>query len=177
MMKNPETNFAPGAVRKICNAGRNVFAVEWQAPDTRPSAPPVFNTMTPNVVRSFNNASRAASGVMPLALRNSYNVFTYSSNLSEVSGLMIVAPSTLTPYFSASAFTVASSPIKIRFAVFSSKIFAAARSVLSSSDSGNTIVFISCLALSLIPSINDIVISSLNIKIITLTVKKVQLYS
>ena len=31
--KNAETNFVPGAVFKICNAGLNVSEVEWQAPD------------------------------------------------------------------------------------------------------------------------------------------------
>ena len=36
--KNADTNFVPGAVFNICNAGLNVSAVECAAPDTSPSA-------------------------------------------------------------------------------------------------------------------------------------------
>ena len=36
--KKAETNFVPGAVFKICNAGLNVSDVECAAPDTKPSA-------------------------------------------------------------------------------------------------------------------------------------------
>ena len=47
MMKNAETSLVPGAVLRICRAGRSVSAVEWQAPDTRPSASPILTIMVP----------------------------------------------------------------------------------------------------------------------------------
>ena len=47
MMKNAETSLVPGAVFRICRAGRSVLAVEWQAPDTRPSASPILTIMVP----------------------------------------------------------------------------------------------------------------------------------
>ena len=42
MTKNAETSFVPGAVLMICKDGLSVFAVEWHAPDTTPSASPIF---------------------------------------------------------------------------------------------------------------------------------------
>ncbi len=45
--KNAETSFVPGFVFKICRQGRRVSAVEWHAPDTMPSASPIFTIMTP----------------------------------------------------------------------------------------------------------------------------------
>ena len=47
MMKNAETSLVPGAVFRICRAGRRVLAVEWQAPETRPSASPILTIMVP----------------------------------------------------------------------------------------------------------------------------------
>ena len=47
MMKKAETSFVPGAVLRICRAGRSVLAVEWQAPETRPSASPILTIMVP----------------------------------------------------------------------------------------------------------------------------------
>ena len=38
--KNAETNLVPGLVLITCKQGLKVFAVEWQAPDTIPSASP-----------------------------------------------------------------------------------------------------------------------------------------
>ena len=38
MMKKVETSLVPGAVLMICSEGRSVLAVEWQAPETTPSA-------------------------------------------------------------------------------------------------------------------------------------------
>ena len=45
MMKKADTSFVPGAVFRICSAGRSVLAVEWQAPETRPSASPILTIM------------------------------------------------------------------------------------------------------------------------------------
>ena len=47
MMKKAETSLVPGAVFRIWSAGRSVLAVEWQAPETRPSASPIFTIMVP----------------------------------------------------------------------------------------------------------------------------------
>ena len=47
MMKNAETSLVPGAVFRIWSAGRSVLAVEWQAPETRPSASPILTIMVP----------------------------------------------------------------------------------------------------------------------------------
>ena len=44
---NPDTSLVPGAVLRIWSAGRSVLAVEWHAPDTRPSASPIFTIMVP----------------------------------------------------------------------------------------------------------------------------------
>ena len=45
--KKAETSLVPGAVLRICSAGRSVLAVEWQAPETRPSASPILTIMVP----------------------------------------------------------------------------------------------------------------------------------
>ena len=45
MMKKADTSLVPGAVLRICSAGRRVLAVEWQAPETRPSASPILTIM------------------------------------------------------------------------------------------------------------------------------------
>ena len=45
--KKADTNLVPGAVLRICSAGRSVSAVEWQAPETRPSASPILTIMVP----------------------------------------------------------------------------------------------------------------------------------
>ncbi len=71
MMKKPETILQPGLVRRICSAGRRVFAVEWQAPETSPSASFSLSIMTPKVVLSLCRVSLAFSGVMPFFLRSS----------------------------------------------------------------------------------------------------------
>ena len=47
MTKKAETSLVPGAVFRICRAGRRVLAVEWQAPETRPSASPILTIMVP----------------------------------------------------------------------------------------------------------------------------------
>ena len=49
MTKKADTSFTPGAVFKICRAGRRVSAVEWQAPATMPSASPAFTMTMPKV--------------------------------------------------------------------------------------------------------------------------------
>ncbi len=49
MTKNAETSFTPGAVFRICRAGRSVSAVEWHAPATMPSASLAFTMTMPNV--------------------------------------------------------------------------------------------------------------------------------
>ena len=48
-IKNPETNFTPGAVFKICKDGLRTSAVAWQAPATIPSASFAFTITTPKV--------------------------------------------------------------------------------------------------------------------------------
>jgi len=45
--KNADTSFVPGFVFRICRHGRSVSAVEWHAPDTIPSASPIFTIITP----------------------------------------------------------------------------------------------------------------------------------
>ena len=45
--KNADTSFVPGLVFRICRHGRSVSAVEWHAPDTIPSASPIFTIITP----------------------------------------------------------------------------------------------------------------------------------
>ena len=47
MTMKAETSFVPGAVFRIWSAGRSVLAVEWQAPETRPSASPILTIMVP----------------------------------------------------------------------------------------------------------------------------------
>ncbi|VWL89780.1 Uncharacterised protein [Collinsella intestinalis] len=47
MIMKAETSLVPGAVFRICRAGRRVSAVEWQAPETRPSASPILTIMVP----------------------------------------------------------------------------------------------------------------------------------
>ena len=68
--KNELASFTPGAVFKICRQGRNTSPVEWQAPDTMPSASPHFTIMTPKY-RTSEILASASSGVIPLCLRSS----------------------------------------------------------------------------------------------------------
>ena len=53
MIKLEETVEMPGAVLITCKPGRKVLAVEWQAPETKPSASPALRIKAPNIVRSF----------------------------------------------------------------------------------------------------------------------------
>ena len=70
MTKNELTICAPGAVFRICRAGRSTSPVEWQAPETRPSASPIFTIIMPKY-SSLSISSRACSSVMPFAARSS----------------------------------------------------------------------------------------------------------
>ena len=45
--KKADTSLVPGLVFRICRQGRKVSAVEWQAPETIPSASPIFTIITP----------------------------------------------------------------------------------------------------------------------------------
>ena len=45
--KQLDTVFMPGFDLMICSAGRSMSPVEWIAPDTRPSASPIFTIMMP----------------------------------------------------------------------------------------------------------------------------------
>ena len=45
--KKQDTSFVPGAVFNIWSAGLNVSAVEWQAPETNPSAFSHFTIIIP----------------------------------------------------------------------------------------------------------------------------------
>ena len=80
----------------------------------------------------------------------------YSSVFSYVKGLIISAPEISKPLpFSSISSGV---PIITRSAIFSLRIFSAASKVLLSIDSGRMIFFLSILALSLILSINLLII-------------------
>ena len=154
--KNPDTSFTPGAVFKICNAGRSVSAVAWHAPATIPSASFAFTIITPNVNGSLNKMSLAFSKVIPLFLRVSYNKFTYSSSLSQCRGFTILTPSRSISSHVAPSIIFSGSPIIIILAIPSWIICDAAISVLLSVVSGKTMVLRSILALSLITSMYDI---------------------
>ena len=47
-----DTDETPFAVLIICKPGRSVFAVEWQAPETKPSTSPIFSIIAPKYVPS-----------------------------------------------------------------------------------------------------------------------------
>ena len=59
-----------GSGLQICRAGRSTSPVEWQAPETRPSASPIFTIIMPKY-SSLSISSRACSSVMPFAARSS----------------------------------------------------------------------------------------------------------
>ena len=160
--KNADTSFVPGFVFNIWSAGLKVFAVEWAAPDTKPSAFKFssFSIIIPKYIGSFNNSS-ACSKVIPLFFLSSYNFCLYSSFLSDVSGFIISTPSKSILFFELSSFIFSSSPKRITFANPCFITLLAASNTLLSSASGKIIVFLSSFALFFIPSINDIFFSFL----------------
>ena len=151
MMKKLLTSFTPGAVLRICRLGRSTSPVEWHAPETMPSARPVFTMSTPknSTSRTF---SAACSRVMPLCLRSSYRVFANSSCRSESCGSISVAPSSARP----DSLMAATLPRMIRFATPWAKMVSAASSVRGSSPSGSTMVCLSALARSSMVSKNEL---------------------
>ena len=151
--KNPDTSLTPGAVFRICSAGRSVSAVAWQAPATIPSASLALTMITPKVSGSLCRISLAFSIVIPFAFLVSYNSSTYSSSFSQFSGSMILTPSSSISSHVAPSMIFSSLPIMIILAIPSLRICAAAINVRLSVVSGKTMVFLSILALSLIISI------------------------
>ena len=71
MKKTLETSEQPGRVLTNSRAGRMVCWVVCTAPDTMPSAWPLYTIMVPKALTSVI-ASRADSGVTPLCLRSSW---------------------------------------------------------------------------------------------------------
>ena len=92
MTKKLLTSLHPGAVFRIWREGRKTSPVEWHAPDTMPSASPIFTIMTPKY-SSSSISSIAFSGVMPLAWRSSYSFSANASRRSDVRGSTMRAPS------------------------------------------------------------------------------------
>ena len=152
-IKKPDTSFTPGAVFKICSAGRRVSAVAWHAPATIPSASFAFTMITPKVMLSVSRIWRAFSGVIPLCFLVSYNNWTYSSSFSHFVGSITRTPVRSTSSHPAPSMIFSSLPTIIMLAIPSSIIWDAAISVLLSFVSGSTIVFLSDLAFSLMMSI------------------------
>ena len=60
-MKQEETVLNPGAVLITCKPGRSVLAVEWHAPETKPSASPALRIKAPYIVWSLRMYSLAAA--------------------------------------------------------------------------------------------------------------------
>ena len=156
--KNADTSFVPSAVFNIWSAGLKVSAVEWTAPDTRPSASVFwsFNISIPKYTGSFTRTF-AFSIVIPFFCLNSYKVFTYSSNFPDFSGSIILAPS-MSIWFSFAFSKIFSLfPIKTIFANCSFKTVWVASNVRISSASGKTIVLICFFALCFTFSIKFII--------------------
>ena len=59
MKKTDEAILNPGAILINCSAGRIVFAVEWHAPLTIPSAMPLSIIIVPKYAQSRRSSSRA----------------------------------------------------------------------------------------------------------------------
>ena len=80
-----DTVEAPGLVLMIWKDGLMVCAVVWAAPDTMPSARPLWIIIVAKYEMSFM-VSRASSMEMPFDLRSSANSAAKSSRCSEVAG-------------------------------------------------------------------------------------------
>ena len=140
-MKNTElTDFTPGAVRIIWRAGRSVSAVEWIAPETRPSTSPNLSIIVASMTLS-ERATRADSGVMPLALRSSTRVGTYFSASSALGSIISMFAGSFTPTDFAVASISAFLPMRTGTAILRSTARQAAWTVRGSEPSGSTMRF------------------------------------
>ena len=153
-MKNTElTDFTPGAHLMTCRAGRSVSAVEWMAPETRPSTSPIFSIMVPSITLSAN-AARACSSVMPFDLRSSTSVGTYFSASSAVGSIISISAGSSTPCSLATLKISSFLPTSTGTAIFLSITSFAAWTVRGSEPSGSTIRFLALEALRRRPARN-----------------------
>ena len=137
-MKNTDDTIdTPGRVRMIWKAGRIVLAVVWAAPDTMPSASPVWTIIVPKNETSWTMSS-ARSGVTPLWARSRAYSAANRSSSGDRAGSTTRAPSRRTPSCAARRWTAASSPRRTRSATSRDNSVAAARMMRSSSPSGST---------------------------------------